>query len=96
MQTHDRATGFGHQLLASDDRFVDPLAIARRERGEDGRCAVLHVGIHCRAESFFRTFHEVATATAVNVQLDTSGYDVASLGVDLLRAFNRQSIVRNG
>ena len=96
VQTHNGATGFGHQFLASLDRFVDPLTIAGRERGEDGRCAVLHVGIHRRAESFFRTFHEVATTTAVNVQLNTTGHDVATLGVDLLRAFNRQGIVRNG
>ena len=96
MQTHDGAAGFCHQFLASLDRFVDPLAIAGREGGEDGRCAVLHVGIYRRAESFFRTFHEVATATAVNVQLNTTGHDVASLGVDLLRTLNRQGIVRNG
>ena len=96
VQTHDGASGFCHQFLASLDRFVYPLAIARRERGEDGRCAVLHVGVYRRAESFFRTFHEVATTTAVNVQLNTTGHDVASFSVDLLRPFNRQGIVRNG
>ena len=69
---------------------------SRRERGEDGRCAVLHVGVYRRAEIFFRTFHEVATTTAVNVQLNTTGHDVASFSVDLLRPFNRQGIVRNG
>ena len=57
---------------------------------------MLHVCVHCRTEGFFCTFHEVAAATAMDVQLNTSRYDVASLGIDLLCTFDGQSIVRNG
>ena len=43
---------------------------------------MLHVGIDSHTESLFGAFHEVASATAVNMHVHTTGNHGATFGIN--------------
>lgn len=49
---------------------------------------MLHVCLNSYAESLFRSFHEVTTATTMNVHFNTARYYNATFGIDSFCAFN--------
>ena len=48
---------------------------------------MLHVCLDCTTESLFRSFHEVATATAVNVDFHAAGNNVHTFGINYFCAY---------
>ena len=54
---------------------------------------MLHVCLDGYTESFFRTLHKVASATAMHVQLYAARNYIATLGVDYLSIYNVQITV---
>ena len=56
---------------------------------------MLHVCIDGHAESFFCTFHKVATATSVYMHFDTARHYYATFSIDYLCAFDVKIAVGN-
>ena len=71
MQTEDAAHGVEHQFFAS-------------HCGVAAGGAVGAVGLDGCAECVFCGFHKVASAPAVDVDVDTAGQDISAFGVDYM------------
>ena len=56
---------------------------------------MLHVSGDSSTESILRTFHEIASATSVDMYFHSAGNNIHTFGVDKGRANNRQVAVRN-
>ena len=82
VQSHDGAARLFHELVAGVAGGVHHRGCRRRQGGEDGRSAMLHVGLHRLPEGLLGALHEVAAATAVAVQLDAARHHVQPFGVD--------------
>ncbi len=93
MKTQHGAAGLSHKACAGFGRAVDHIHRRTRQSGEYACGAVLHVGVDSLAESILRSLHEVASATAVAVDLHSAGHNVHPFGVKQLGADHRQITV---
>ena len=82
--------GFGHQLLGSGRRSPYHGYGGRGERGENTSRAVLHVRLDGCPESVFASLHEVAPATAMDVDFHAAGDNISPFGVNQRGAYDGQ------
>ena len=96
MQTQYGAVLLSHEFVASLASGFNHGYGGRRECGEDGGGSVLHVGVDSHAECLFASFHEVASAAAVNVHFDATGHHAATLCIDDFSSNNGQAAIFYG
>ena len=95
VETQDRAIRFCHQLFCRFGCRTNHRNRRRRKCWENTCRPMLHVSGNRGSESILRTFHEIASATSVDMYFHSAGNNIHTFGVDKGRANNRQVAVRN-
>ncbi len=82
MESENTARRIIHHFLTSLGCILDHLNRRRRKRRINRRCAVSAMSFNRNLESFFRSFHKVASATTVNVKIDTAREYIIAFSID--------------